>query len=88
MDTDVRHHRVTVLGVDTFYREAGPEDAPVVVQRHQRLPNLPQHHAGRRVHVHDRANIRPGGVDARVNPELGVRLPFALNPVAIDIEHQ
>ena len=34
MDTDVRHHRVTVLGVDTFYREAGPEDAPVVVLPH------------------------------------------------------
>ncbi|WP_006243843.1 alpha/beta fold hydrolase [Mycolicibacterium tusciae] len=30
----VRHHRVTVDGVDTFYREAGPSDAPVLLLPH------------------------------------------------------
>ncbi len=30
----VHHRRVTVDGVDTFYREAGPADAPVVLLPH------------------------------------------------------
>lgn len=30
----VRHRRVDVSGVDTFYREAGPEDAPVLLLPH------------------------------------------------------
>lgn len=30
----VAHHRVDVDGVDTFYREAGPVDAPVVLLPH------------------------------------------------------
>ena len=30
----VTHHRVTVDGIDTFYREAGPRDAPVVLLPH------------------------------------------------------
>jgi len=34
MDTRVRHRRVTVGNVDTFYREAGPADAPVVLLPH------------------------------------------------------
>ncbi|AMA55629.1 alpha/beta fold hydrolase [Bradyrhizobium sp. CCGE-LA001] len=34
MDTRVRHRRVQVGPVDTFYREAGPEDAPVVLLPH------------------------------------------------------
>jgi pimeloyl-ACP methyl ester carboxylesterase len=34
MDTRVRHRRVTVGNVDTFYREAGLEDAPVVLLPH------------------------------------------------------
>ena len=34
MDTRVRHRRVTIGDVDTFYREAGPEDAPVVLLPH------------------------------------------------------
>ena len=34
MDTRVRHRRITVGGVDTFYREAGPADAPVVLLPH------------------------------------------------------
>jgi pimeloyl-ACP methyl ester carboxylesterase len=34
MDTRVRHRRVTVGNVDTFYREAGPEGAPVVLLPH------------------------------------------------------
>jgi pimeloyl-ACP methyl ester carboxylesterase len=34
MDTRVRHRRCTVDGIDTFYREAGPADAPVVLLPH------------------------------------------------------
>jgi pimeloyl-ACP methyl ester carboxylesterase len=34
METRVRHRRCTVDGVDTFYREAGPADAPVVLLPH------------------------------------------------------
>jgi pimeloyl-ACP methyl ester carboxylesterase len=34
MDTRVRHRRITVGKVDAFYREAGPEDAPVVLLPH------------------------------------------------------
>jgi pimeloyl-ACP methyl ester carboxylesterase len=34
MDTSVRHRRVTVEGVDSFYREAGAQDAPVVLLPH------------------------------------------------------
>lgn len=34
MDTRVRHRRITVGNVDTFYREAGPDDAPVVLLPH------------------------------------------------------
>jgi pimeloyl-ACP methyl ester carboxylesterase len=34
MDTGVRHRRITIGNVDTFYREAGPEDAPVVLLPH------------------------------------------------------
>jgi pimeloyl-ACP methyl ester carboxylesterase len=34
MDTRVRHRRVAVDGVDTFYREAGPPGAPVVLLPH------------------------------------------------------
>ena len=34
MDIRVRHRRVTVGAVDTFYREAGPESAPVVLLPH------------------------------------------------------
>lgn len=34
MDTRERHRRVTVGAVDTFYREAGPEGAPVVLLPH------------------------------------------------------
>lgn len=33
-DTSVAHRRVDVDGVDTFYREAGPADAPVVLLPH------------------------------------------------------
>ncbi|MBR0810184.1 alpha/beta hydrolase [Bradyrhizobium diazoefficiens] len=34
MDTRVRHRRVQIGSVDTFYREAGPERAPVVLLPH------------------------------------------------------
>jgi pimeloyl-ACP methyl ester carboxylesterase len=34
MNTFVRHRRVTIGDVDTFYREAGPEQAPVVLLPH------------------------------------------------------
>lgn len=34
MDARVRHRRCTIEGVDTFYREAGPVDAPVVLLPH------------------------------------------------------
>ncbi|AOF94405.1 alpha/beta hydrolase [Sinorhizobium sp. RAC02] len=34
MDTLVRHRRVSVGGTDTFYREAGPRDAPVILLPH------------------------------------------------------
>jgi pimeloyl-ACP methyl ester carboxylesterase len=30
----VHHRRITVDGIDTFYREAGPADAPVVLLPH------------------------------------------------------
>jgi pimeloyl-ACP methyl ester carboxylesterase len=30
----VHHHRVTVAGIDTFYRESGPPDAPVLLLPH------------------------------------------------------
>jgi pimeloyl-ACP methyl ester carboxylesterase len=30
----VKHRRINVAGIDTFYREAGPEDAPVVLLPH------------------------------------------------------
>jgi pimeloyl-ACP methyl ester carboxylesterase len=33
-DTRVRHRRLKVGGVDTFYREAGPEQAPVLLLPH------------------------------------------------------
>src|SRR5688500_696915 len=34
MDTRVRHRRCMVDGIDTFYREAGPAGAPVVLLPH------------------------------------------------------
>lgn len=34
MDACTRHHRTTIAGVDTFYREAGPSGAPVVLLPH------------------------------------------------------
>lgn len=34
MDTRIRHRRIQVASVDTFYREAGREDAPVVLLPH------------------------------------------------------
>src|SRR5688572_11970422 len=34
MDTRVRHRRIAIDGVDTFYREAGPQDAPVLLLPH------------------------------------------------------
>lgn len=34
MDTRLRHRRMTIGNVDVFYREAGPEDAPVVLLPH------------------------------------------------------
>src|SRR5687768_17859402 len=34
MPVPVRHRRTTVGGVETFYREAGPADAPVVLLPH------------------------------------------------------
>ncbi|UDF29022.1 UNVERIFIED_ORG: alpha/beta hydrolase [Roseateles sp. XES5] len=34
MDARTRHHRVKIAGVDTFYREAGPPGAPVVLLPH------------------------------------------------------
>lgn len=34
MDTRVRHRRVTVVNVDLFYREAGPDGAPVILLPH------------------------------------------------------
>ncbi|MBW9115578.1 alpha/beta hydrolase [Rhizobium cauense] len=34
MDTRIRHHRISVAGVDTFYREAGPIGAPVILLPH------------------------------------------------------
>ncbi|WP_137390670.1 alpha/beta fold hydrolase [Rhodoligotrophos defluvii] len=34
MDARVRHRRIVVGEVDTFYREAGPDDAPVVLLPH------------------------------------------------------
>jgi pimeloyl-ACP methyl ester carboxylesterase len=34
MDTRVRHRRIVVNGVETFYREAGAADAPVVLLPH------------------------------------------------------
>jgi pimeloyl-ACP methyl ester carboxylesterase len=34
MDRRVRHRRCTIDGVDTFYREAGPADAPVLLLPH------------------------------------------------------
>lgn len=34
MDTSVRHRRISIGGIDTFYREAGPETAPAVLLPH------------------------------------------------------
>ena len=34
MTVPVRHRRVDVDGIDTFYREAGPPDAPLVLLPH------------------------------------------------------
>lgn len=34
MTSTVRHRRIQVGNVDTFYREAGPPDAPVVLLPH------------------------------------------------------
>ncbi len=34
MDTLVRHRRITIGNVDAFYRQAGPENAPVVLLPH------------------------------------------------------
>ena len=34
MDTRTRHHSTMIAGVDTFYREAGPRDAPVILLPH------------------------------------------------------
>jgi len=34
MDTRVRHLRTTIGGIDTFYREAGPADAPAILLPH------------------------------------------------------
>ncbi|MBO0680712.1 alpha/beta hydrolase [Mycolicibacterium sp. S2-37] len=32
--THITHHRITVDGIDTFYRQAGPADAPVLLLPH------------------------------------------------------
>jgi pimeloyl-ACP methyl ester carboxylesterase len=34
MDARTRHHTTTIAGVDTFYREAGPPGAPVILLPH------------------------------------------------------
>jgi pimeloyl-ACP methyl ester carboxylesterase len=34
MDRRIRHRRTSVAGIDTFYREAGPPDAPVILLPH------------------------------------------------------
>jgi len=34
MDTRIRHHFLPVAGVDTFWREAGPPDGPVILLPH------------------------------------------------------
>ncbi|KUI08965.1 hypothetical protein AU190_00905 [Mycolicibacterium acapulense] len=36
----VTHHRITVDGVDTFYRQAGPSHAPVVLAEPERVAGL------------------------------------------------
>ncbi len=40
------------------------------------------------MNVTDAAHVRPRGVDPGVDPELGVRRPLALNPIAADVHEQ
>lgn len=34
MDTRVTHRKISVAGIETFYREAGSQDAPVILLPH------------------------------------------------------
>ena len=34
MDQRIRHHTISTAGIDTFYREAGQPDAPVILLPH------------------------------------------------------
>jgi pimeloyl-ACP methyl ester carboxylesterase len=61
----VHHRRINVDGVDTFYREAGPADAPVVLLPHgypMFVVRLPQPHGRTRrplaLHSAGHARIR------------------------------
>src|SRR6266702_6857573 len=53
-----------------------------------RLPDLCEADAGGRMRVHDSAHIGPGGVDARVDPELAVRRPPARENLAFGVQNQ
>jgi hypothetical protein len=59
-----------------------------VVQHPHCLPQLPERHAGGRVDVGHRADVRSRGVDSGVDPELGVRDALSGQDVAVQVQDQ
>ena len=69
-------------------RHAIGEQGAMVVQRQQSLTDLPEYDTRWRMHVRDGANVRSRRVNARVYPELGVRLTVSRPLIAVEVEHQ
>ena len=69
-------------------RHAVGEHARRVVQNLQRLANLAERNARRRMHVGYPTDIGPRSVDPGVDPELGIRVALALPLLAVQVEHQ
>src|SRR5437879_1049568 len=63
----------------------GEDRARVVYDAHG-LTNLPERDARRGVDVCDGADVRSSGIDARVDPQLGVRLALTRQALSVRIE--
>ena len=60
----------------------------MVVHGQERLANLPEHDARRRMHMCHGTDVGSRGVDARMDPELGIGLALTFAPVAVQVEDE
>src|SRR6185437_11908318 len=67
---------------------AAGEDAALVVHDAVRLADLREAYAGARMRVHHAAHVGTRRVDARVDPELAVRLALAFAHASAGVDHQ